>query len=140
MTGPFGRLDHIAIVVPDTDAAVAVWRDLIGLPFKFSEVVQAGTIRLTHLDLGSTDLQLVEPLVADHPLMDFLLANGPGLHHVCFEAEDLDAVFGPDWPHPLRAVQDLPHEATKGRQAVFLDNAATAAVIELTTALTADRP
>jgi catechol 2,3-dioxygenase-like lactoylglutathione lyase family enzyme len=47
-------LDHLAIVVPDTEAALATWRDTLGFPLLFSEVVNGGTVRLNHLDLGNT--------------------------------------------------------------------------------------
>ena len=53
-------LDHLAIVVPDTEAALKVWRDTLGLPLLYSEVVNGGAVRLTHLDLGNTHLQLVD--------------------------------------------------------------------------------
>ncbi|TDT14896.1 methylmalonyl-CoA epimerase [Ilumatobacter fluminis] len=127
---PWGRLDHVALVVPDTDDALAIWRDLIGLPELFSEVVQNRTIRLTHLDLGATELQLVEPLVENHPLMTWIEQHGAGLHHLCFEVDDFDAVFD-EGSMPLEPASQLPHEATLGRRAVFLDNGLTSAVIEL---------
>jgi methylmalonyl-CoA/ethylmalonyl-CoA epimerase len=50
----FRSLDHVAIVVPDTDAALTIWRDRVGLKVLFSEVVNNGALRLTHLDLGNT--------------------------------------------------------------------------------------
>lgn len=128
---PWGPLDHVAIVVPDTEQALHVWRDLVGLPLLFSEVVQDETIRLTHLDLGNTELQLVEPLVPEHPLQDWLAQRGVALHHLCFETEDLDAVFGDDHGLPLAPARPLPHEATLGRRAVFLDATDTSVVIEL---------
>ncbi len=46
-------LDHFAIAVPDTEAALKVWRDQLGFPLLYSEVVNGGTVRLTHLDLGN---------------------------------------------------------------------------------------
>ncbi|MEM9134886.1 MAG: VOC family protein [Actinomycetota bacterium] len=131
---PIGRLDHVAIVVPDTEAALAVWRDLLGFPLKFSQVVQEGAVRLTHLELGNTDLQLVEPLVPDHPLQAWLAERGVALHHLCFEVDDVDGAFTADSPYPIAAVGDCPHEGTQGRQAIFLDNADTSVVIELSTA------
>ena len=66
----FRSLDHLAIVVEDTETALKDWRDRVGLEVLFSECVNNDTIRLTHLDLGNTHLQLVEPLVEDHPLQD----------------------------------------------------------------------
>ena len=74
----FRALDHIAIVVPDTEQALQIWRDRAGLRLLYSEVVNEGTVRLTHLDLGNTQLQLVEPLTPDHPLQAGLRLRGPG--------------------------------------------------------------
>ena len=65
-------LDHLAIVVPDTEVALKTWRDALGFPLLYSEVVNGGTVRLTHLDLGNTHLQLVEPLTPDQ--IDMILS------------------------------------------------------------------
>ena len=89
----FRSLDHVAIVVPDTEAALEIWRDRVGLKLLYSEVVNNGAIRLTHLDLGNTQLQLVEPLQPDHPLKAWVAKNGPGLHHLCFRVDDVGQAF-----------------------------------------------
>ena len=122
-------LDHLAIVVDDTDAALATWRDVMGFPVLYSEVVNGGTVRLTHLDLGNTHLQLVQPLTADHPLKQWLEKNGPGLHHFCLKVADIDAAIA-ECPVPGGP---SPHQGTQGKRAVFLDKSATAGVVvELT--------
>lgn len=122
-------LDHLAIVVPDTDAALAVWRDRVGLPFLYSEIVNEGSGRLTHLDLGNTQLQLVEPLTPDHPRQDWLAQNGPGLHHFCFKVDNIDDAFN----HSPVATAESPHQSTCGKRALFLDKTATQGVqIEVT--------
>jgi methylmalonyl-CoA/ethylmalonyl-CoA epimerase len=122
-------LDHLAIVVPDTATALAVWRDTLGLPLLYSEVVNGGTVRLTHLDLGNTHLQLVEPLTPDHPLRAWLAENGPGLHHFCLRVEKLSEAMAAS-PVPCAP---QPHQGTQGKRAVFLDKAATQGVpVELT--------
>ena len=72
----FTGLDHLAIVVPDTEEALKTWRDRFGFPVLFSEVVNDGATRLTHLDLGNTQLQLVEPLKQDTPLAEWLQQHG----------------------------------------------------------------
>ena len=116
----FQSLDHLAIVVEDTDAALSVWRDRVGLEVLFSECVNDDTIRLTHLDLGNTHLQLVEPLVDDHPLKDWLRKNGPGLHHFCLAVDDVGAAFEqlPESGLPVAAAM---HQGTKGKRALFLN-------------------
>lgn len=125
----FRGLDHLAIVVPDTDAALTVWRDKLGLPFLFSEVVNQGTVRLTHLDLGNTHLQLVEPLTSDHPLQDWLAQHGSGLHHFCFEVADVQQAIA-ESPVPTAP---SPHQGVRGKRALFLDKSATQGVqVEVT--------
>ena len=122
-------LDHLAIVVPDTEEALKVWRDKFGLSVLYSEVVNAGTVRLTHLDLGNTHLQLVQPLTPDHPLQAWLARNGPGLHHFCLKVEDVAEAKSTS---PVPTAPAL-HQGTQGKRALFLDKAATQGVqVELT--------
>ena len=128
----FRGLDHLAIVVPDTEAALEIWRDRVGLKLLYSEVVNGGTVRLTHLDLGNTQLQLVEPLTPDHPLKAWLARNGPGLHHFCFKVEDVGQAHG-EFPEMNLPVAANIHQGTQGKRALFLDPSATQGVpVEIT--------
>jgi methylmalonyl-CoA/ethylmalonyl-CoA epimerase len=117
-------LDHFAIAVPSTDEALLLWRDRLGFPVVCSEVVNDGAIRLTHLDLGNTHLQLVEPLAPNHPIREWLAKNGPGLHHVCLKVADVGVAHA-----ELRAAglaPDIqPHQGTQGKRALFLLKAET---------------
>ena len=128
----FQGLDHLALVVPDTEEALKIWRDRVGLKVLSTEVVNGGSVRLTHLDLGNTQLQLVEPLTPEHPLKTWLAKNGPGLHHFCFKVADVGEA------QALLKDMDLPtapniHQGTQGKRALFLDKAATQGVqIEIT--------
>lgn len=128
MPSPLRTLDHLAIAVPDTEAALVIWRDRVGLRVLFSEVVNNGTVRLTHLDAGVVHLQLVEPLTSDHPLQEWLKKNGPGLHHVCFQVDDVGTAFAelPKLGLPTAAAV---HQGTQGKRALFLDRAATQGVL-----------
>jgi methylmalonyl-CoA/ethylmalonyl-CoA epimerase len=115
-------LDHLAIVVPSTDEALKLWRDQLGFPLVCSEVVNGGVVRLTHLDLGNTHLQLVEPLTADHPLREWLTRNGgSGLHHFCLRVEDVAVAGGELSGSGLADATRAPHQGTRGQRALFLD-------------------
>jgi methylmalonyl-CoA/ethylmalonyl-CoA epimerase len=83
--------------------------------------VNDGTVRLTHLDLGNTHLQLVEPLTTDHPLKAWLAKNGPGLHHFCLKVADVGEAMKSS-PVPTAP---QPHQGTQGKRAVFLDKTQT---------------
>lgn len=122
-------LDHLAIAVPDTEAALKIWRDKFGFKVLYSEEVNNATVRLTHLDLGNTHLQLVQPLTPDHPLQAWLAKNGPGLHHFCLKVDDVGQA-GDTSPVPTAPTS---HQGTQGKRALFLDKAATQNVlVELT--------
>jgi methylmalonyl-CoA/ethylmalonyl-CoA epimerase len=128
----FQGLDHFAIVVPDTEEALKLWRDKLGFPVCIDEVVNGGAIRLTHLDLGNTHLQLVQPLTPDHPLQAWLAKHGPGLHHFCLKVEDVGAasetLATQGFPAPAK-----PHQGTRGKRALFLDAKNTQSVqVEIT--------
>lgn len=128
----FQGLDHFALVVPNTEEALKIWRDRVGLSVLHSEVVNGGSVRLTHLELGNTQLQLVEPLTPEHPLKTWLAKNGPGLHHICFKVADVGQT------QVMLSERDLPtapniHQGTQGKRALFLDKDSTQGVqVEVT--------
>ena len=128
----FQGLDHLAIAVPDTDAALKVWRDRFGFPLLYSEVVNNGTVRLTHLDLGNAHLQLVQPLTPDHLLHAWLAQHGPGLHHFCLRVPDMRASQGDLIAAGLPTAPAF-HQGTQGKRALFLAACATQGVqVEIT--------
>jgi methylmalonyl-CoA/ethylmalonyl-CoA epimerase len=85
------RLDHVAIVVRDTEAALARLGAGYGLPTVASEEIEQPHVRLTYLDCGNAFIQLVEPLDLDSPLAAHLAEHGEGLHHVCFGVDEVEA-------------------------------------------------
>jgi methylmalonyl-CoA/ethylmalonyl-CoA epimerase len=126
-------LDHFAICVPSTDEALKIWRDRLGFPVVCSEVVNGGAVRLTHLDLGNTHLQLVEPLATDHPLRTWLAQHGPGLHHVCLKVDNVAAAQSELVGAGLAPAVPPPHQGTQGKRALFLAKSATQNVqVEIT--------
>ena len=104
------------------------WRDKLGLKVILSEVVNGGTVKLTHLDLGNTHLQLVEPLVPNHPIRDWLEKNGPGLHHFCLKVGDVGEAMA-QLPGAGVATGKAPHQGTQGKRALFLDASSTHGVL-----------
>lgn len=129
----FNGLDHIAIAVRDTDDALKTWRDKFGFTVLFSEKVNNDTALLTHLDLGNTHLQLVQPLTPDSPLHAWLEKNGgSGLHHFCLSVDDVGEAFDGVKEMGIGAAPKI-HQGTRGKRALFLDKATTDGVqVEVT--------
>ncbi len=130
MTTPlFRKLDHIAIVVRDTDQALTFYRDTLGLPLVLSEEIPSGNVRLTHLDMGNLHLQLVQPLTDDHPLHDHLEKHGEGLHHLCFQTDKVTETLNGLADRGLKPKSHTPHDGPCGRKAGFIDAETTRGVI-----------
>jgi methylmalonyl-CoA/ethylmalonyl-CoA epimerase len=84
------RLDHVAVVVRDTEAAIRHFSGSLGLDVVSSETLCDPRVRLTYLDLGNTLLQLVEPLDDRSTVAASLAEHGEGLHHLCFAVDSVD--------------------------------------------------
>jgi len=87
-----GRLNHVAIVVPDLAAATATYRDTLGAKVSAPVDLPAHGVTTVFVELPNTKIELLHPLGADSPIAKFL-ANNPsgGMHHVCYEVEDIIA-------------------------------------------------
>jgi methylmalonyl-CoA/ethylmalonyl-CoA epimerase len=85
------RLSHIAIAVPDLEAAIQRLVEDLGLPMEGREDVAAALTRTAFFPVQGTRIELVHPLDGKGPIAGFLEKKGPGLHHICFETDDIDA-------------------------------------------------
>ncbi len=85
-----GRLNHVAIVVPDLGAATARYRDLLGARVsKVQELAEHG-VQVVFVELDNTKIELLHPLGSNSPVANFLARNPDGgTHHLCFEVKDL---------------------------------------------------
>ena len=85
-----GRLNHIAIAVPDLAAASAKYRDLLGAHVGQPQPLPEHGVTVVFVDTGNTKVELLEPLGDNSPIAAFLAKNpAGGMHHVCFEVPDL---------------------------------------------------
>ena len=129
----FKQLDHLAIVVRDTDESLKFYRDVLGLPVLFSQELPDQPVRLTHLDMGNTHLQLVQPLTDDHPLQAWLDEHGEGLHHFCFYVDSVEQMIEDLPAEGIPSRDTSPRSGPNGRQAAFIDPENTRGVlIEIT--------
>jgi methylmalonyl-CoA/ethylmalonyl-CoA epimerase len=88
-----GRLNHVAIAVPDLAAATARYRDVLGARVSAPLPLPAHGVTTVFVDLpGGSRIELIEPLGEASPVTSFLTRNpGGGMHHLCFEVEDIRA-------------------------------------------------
>ena len=90
--GMIGRLNHIAIAVPDLAAASAVYRNVLGARVSEPCPLPAHGVTVVFVELPNTKIELLEPLGAASPVQSFLDRNpGGGMHHVCYAVDDIMA-------------------------------------------------
>jgi methylmalonyl-CoA/ethylmalonyl-CoA epimerase len=87
-----GDLNHMAIAVPDLEAACARYRDAFGAKVSEPTDIPEHGVRVVFVELSNCNIELIHPLNADSPIAGFLKKNpSGGIHHVCFEVEDIVA-------------------------------------------------
>src|SRR5437763_13343531 len=85
-----GKLNHVAIVVPDLAAASAVYRDALGARVSAPCALPAHGVTVVFVELPNTKIELLEPLGAASPVSGFLERNpSGGMHHLCYEVDDI---------------------------------------------------
>jgi methylmalonyl-CoA/ethylmalonyl-CoA epimerase len=85
-----GRLNHVALAVPDLAAATAAYRDTLGAQVGPPQALPEHGVTVVFVDVGNTKIELLEPLGEDSPIAAFLEKNpSGGMHHVCYEVDDI---------------------------------------------------
>ena len=123
------RIDHIAIVVPDVDQALEFWRDTLGLPLTGVENVAEQQSQVAFLPAGDSEVELVKPTTETSGVARFLAKRGPGLHHICFEVDDIDATLAALKARGTRLIDETPREGAGGKRLAFVHPESTNGVL-----------
>ena len=121
------RISHIGIAVRDLDAILPFYRDILAL----AEVPldDADGARIVGLAAGESLVELLAPAEPTSPIAKFLDKRGPGIHHICFNVDDLDAALARCRAAGLRLIDDQPRIGAEGKRIAFLHPSATAGVL-----------
>lgn len=117
-----GRLNHVAIVVPDLEAAAALYRDTLGAAVSSPRDLPDHGVRIVFVDLPNSRVELMTPLGQASPVRSFLECNpSGGLHHICFDVDDLAAAQAELVAGGARVLGDgNPTIGAHGRPVLFL--------------------
>ncbi|HKT60862.1 MAG TPA: methylmalonyl-CoA epimerase [Gemmatimonadales bacterium] len=125
------RIAHVGVAVTDLDAALAFYRDVLGLHPHPPE--EADGARIVSLPFGESEVELLAPVRTDSPVAKFLERRGPGIHHICYRVPDLDAALASCRAAGYRLVDEVPRTGAGGRRIAFVHPKATAGILlELT--------
>lgn len=102
------NINHIAIIVPELDGALNFWEGALGLKVARTESVPAEGVDVAFLPVGGSNVELLKPTVADTGVARFLEKRGPGIHHMCFEVDDIDATMARLREHNIQLINEEP--------------------------------
>src|ERR1700754_1317518 len=86
-------LDHIGIAVSDLPAALAFYRDALGLEVEAPEEVASQKVRAHFIPVGESSLELLEATAPDSPIARYVDKRGPGIHHITLRVDDIVATL-----------------------------------------------
>ena len=116
-----GRLNHVAIVVPDLDQAAGLYRDLLGGDVSEPEDLPEHGVTVVFVNLGNTKIELLRPLSPESPVANFLKKNKDGgMHHVCIEVDNIHNAMDDLKEKGVRLLSTEPKIGAHGKPVVFL--------------------
>lgn len=121
------RIAHIGLAVPSLDAMLPFYRDVLGLTE--TEFADSDGARIAGLVAGESLVELLEAEHPDSPIGRFLAKRGPGIHHICFSVDDLDATLARCRASGIRSIDEVPRIGAEGKRIAFLHPASTAGVL-----------
>lgn len=116
-----GRLNHIAIAVRDLAADAARYRDVLGAKVSAPQALPEHGVTVVFIDLPNTKVELLAPLGDDSPIAAFLAKTGGGMHHICYEVDDILAARDALVAKGTRVLGDgVPRAGAHGKPVLFL--------------------
>ena len=113
-------LDHVAILVSDLDAAIALFRDVYGLTLSEVEEVPTEKVKVAIFGHGAGRIELVSPTGPESPMARAIEKRGEGLHHICLEVPDIASAMGALKARGAPLLDDKPRPGAGGAQVAFV--------------------
>jgi len=129
-------LDHIGIAVSDIAAALAFYRDALGLEIDTPEEVASQRVRAHFIPAGEAALELLEATAEDSPIAKYVAKRGPGLHHLTLRVDDIAAALAQLKARGVRLIDEAPRPGAHGSLVAFIHpSSAHGVLVELKQAL-----
>lgn len=125
----FSRLDHVGIAVEDLDAAVELYSGSFGMRVAHRETVEAFGVEAVLLDVGESHIELLRPTSEDSGVARFIAKSGPGMHHVAYGTDDIDATLEAVTAAGMQLIDQEPRTGIRGSRVAFLHPKSTGGVL-----------
>lgn len=114
------RINHIGIAVESIRDALTFFEDALGVRLDRVEAEEGGKTEVAFLPVGESDVELVEPQDSESGLAKFLAKRGEGVHHICFEVDDITTALARLKEHGAQLIDETPRINAKGMRYAFV--------------------
>jgi len=108
------KIHHVGVVVQSADEAMKFYRDALGLKVTTDRVIEDQGVRGVLLEIGGSEIELLEPTRNDTGVAKFLESRGEGMHHICFESDDVDAELNGAREKGIQLIDEKPRLGLAG--------------------------
>jgi methylmalonyl-CoA/ethylmalonyl-CoA epimerase len=122
------KINHVAVVVSDIDEALKFWRDALGIELEHIEDVPSQKARVAFLPVGDSEVELVQPTSPETGAAKFLTEKGGGMHHLCFEVDNVVEMLADLKGKGVRLINEEPI-TLPGRKMAFIHPKSTGGVL-----------
>ena len=122
-------IEHIGIAVNSIDKDAPFWKHILKISHSGTEVVEDQGVTTDIYDIGKGKIELLESMGGDTPIGKFLENRGPGIHHVCFEVEDVTKAIKELKELNIQILSDEPTIGAEGYKVVFIHPKSTGGVL-----------
>ena len=125
----FTRIDHIGVAVENLDEAIRLYERSFDMDLAHRETVESQGVEAVLLDVGDGHVELLAPLGPDTPVGKFIAKKGPGIHHVAYAVDDIEAALEQVKAAGLRLIDEEPRTGIRRSRVAFLHPSATGSVL-----------
>jgi methylmalonyl-CoA/ethylmalonyl-CoA epimerase len=125
----FDRIDHVGVAVEDIEAALGLYEKSFEMELAHRETVESQGVEAVLLDVGEGHVELLRPLAPHTAVGKFLARKGPGLHHVAYAVDDIDATLAKLSAAGLELIDSEPRTGIRESRVAFLHPRSTGGVL-----------
>ena len=123
------KIDHLGIAVKSISDSLSFYRDVLGMELAGTETVDDQGVHIALLPVGEARIELLEPVSAETPVGRFITKRGEGVHHICYEVDDLSSKVDELRSRGVRLLEGYPRRGAEGKLVAFLHPASAHGVL-----------
>ena len=123
------KINHVAIIVSEMDESMKFWRDALGLSVSHTAHVPEQDVNVAFLPVGESDIELLESVNEESGVARYLQKRGAGIHHICLEVDDIEAMLGRLKNAGIPLIDETPKIDADGKKLAFVHPKGTGGVL-----------